>query len=423
MQITLHTVGTRGDVQPYIALGIELHKRGHSVRIATHEFFHPWIRRTFGLEPAPITGNPFDLLRTYRGKNLLQSGKNSFSMFKHLYELAQPLFSTMYQSILESTQDADVLIHHILTALPAQSIAEARGIPAFPFYLQPIIPTKHYPSPIAQPLRSLPFLTKLYNTLTYRMSDWFAWKFLAPHINEFRKNVLKLPSYTKLPFPDLLKRGLPFFIGISPHVYKPPPDWPEHVYVTGYWFLDTNPRYSPPEDLQEFLEKNPRPIAVGFGSIPLDEVDTYITLFDTVCRELDIGCVFISGWSKREYIEQTDHTFIISDIPHEWLFPRVHCVVHHGGVSTTAQAFRTGIPQIVCPLYTDQFFWAHRVIHLGTGKSIPFKKLSIKKVKKVLEHILHDPVYRKNAENISHSIQQEQGVVTAISILEHYLPV
>ena len=418
MRVVILTVGTRGDVQPYVALGRRMKDHGWDVCVATHVIFRSLVE-SYGLEFAPLSGDPGELLRGEAGKRLTSSGPGVFGFLKKLQRLVRPILESLFQDVLTVTEGAGLLLHHILLALPAQSLSEARGIPAFPFYLQHVHPTSKYPAMMA-PVRKIPGLTGLYNRLTYWMGDVVFWKLFGSFVNEWRQSVLGLRPWPGLPFYDLTERGLPFFYGISPHVLPRAPEWPDHVHLTGYWFL-RDPEGALPYVLEQFIQSGPPPVYIGFGSMPAEATRPLHRAFISVFRSLGQRVIIQTG-DAVDFPGASPDVFVLRQaVPHDRLFPKCRMLVHHGGAGTTAMGFLSGRPQLVIPFYADQAFWAWRVEVLGTGRSLPAGRVARRRIERAVASILDNPSMDRKAEQLGQRIREEDGPGTALKRLEAYL--
>ncbi len=172
-------------------------------------------------------------------------------------------------------------------------------------------------------------------------------------------------------------RRSPVIYGFSPSVVQKPPDWGDHVEITGYWFLDRQPGWQPPADLADFLAAGAPPVYIGFGSMSTRKPqETTELVLRALSRDRQRG-LLLTGWGGLSEIDLPDYVFKIEFAPHDWLFPQMAAVVHHGGAGTTAAGLRAGIPTIIVPHFIDQPFWGQRVADLGAGpQPIPRRQLT-----------------------------------------------
>ncbi len=258
MKITLLTIGTRGDVQPFVALGVGLEEAGHVVTLATGKGFEAFVEER-GLRHAALDADLLERLQSPEGKAAV-SGTNLFGTIKKA--------ASMYRRVLDqewaATRGAGAVVYHP-KALGGYHIAEALGVPAFLAHPVPMFsPTRAFPNPV------LP-VANLGNFLNKSSYEAFLWLMSAPFrrvINRWRRETLGLPPRPFLAS-ELELHGRPVrrLVCCSPRVVVPPADWDEYTAVTGYWFLDRPRAWRPPARLAEFLESGPPPVYAGFGSL------------------------------------------------------------------------------------------------------------------------------------------------------------
>jgi sterol 3beta-glucosyltransferase len=162
----------------------------------------------------------------------------------------------------------------------------------------------------------------------------------------------------------------------SSQVLPVPADYPPHVHVTGYWFLDQINQWQPPSDLVGFLEAGTPPVYVGFGSMSGTKAQEHANIVLEALAQTGQRGLLASGWGGLKATDLPGNIFMLEQAPHEWLFPQVSAVVHHGGAGTTAAGLRAGKPTVIVPLIADQPFWGNVIYRLGVGpQPIPQKSL------------------------------------------------
>jgi sterol 3beta-glucosyltransferase len=374
LKIVCLTIGSRGDVQPYIALCKELIKEGHKPRIATHAEFEPWVRK-HGIDFAPIDGNPAELMRI-----CVEHGMFTFNFMKEAHVKFRGWLDDLCSSAWKACHGADVLIESP-SAMAGIHIAEALEIPYFRAFTMPWTQTRAYP-------HAFSVLEKKmgggYNNITYITFDAIFWTAISSQINNWRRRELGLQSTSKSKMRADLR---PFLYNFSPSVVPPPLDWPDWIRVTGYWFLDEGDIYEPPPELVAFIEKarkdGKKLVYVGFGSIVIEDPAALTRTVVESVKRADVRCVLSKGWSDRletkdaskPEVELPPEIIQIQAAPHDWLFRQMDAAVHHGGSGTTGASLRAGIPTIIKPFFGDQYFFASRVEDLGVG--IWLKKVNI----------------------------------------------
>ncbi len=359
MKVTILTVGTQGDVRPFVALGLGLQRAGHDVTLAVPIDAEGFVTGQ-GLCFAPLRADFLEFVQSAQGKAILKG--SLWTTLKAIRTTIPPMVRRILDDAWAAAQGADVLVYHP-KVLAGRDIAVALGIPAFvALYLPMLVPTWRFPNPIL-PARNL---GRVVNRLSYRLNR-LATLPLHGVLNDWRQEVLGLPRPSR--FEDTLRRDgepIPVLYAFSPHVVEPPDDWPDSVSVTGFWFLD-EPEYTPPPELVAFLESGPPPVYVGFGSMTSQEPETVARLVIEALRRAGQRGVLATGWGGLKAVTSSQDLFVVDAVPHDWLFPRMAAVVHHGGAGTTAAGLRAGKPTVICPFIADQPFWGRTIAALGVG--------------------------------------------------------
>ncbi|KAK7757541.1 Sterol 3-beta-glucosyltransferase [Diatrype stigma] len=412
MKVTCLTIGSRGDVQPYIALCKGLMAEGHKPRIATHAEFKSWIEG-HGIEFAPVEGDPAELMRI-----CIQNGTFTWAFLREANSKFRGWLDELLVSAWTACQGSDLLIESP-SAMAGIHIAEALGIPYFRAFTMPWTRTRAYPHAFVMPEHKM---GGAYNYFTYLMFDNLFWKATAGQVNRWRNACLGLPNTS---LEKLQPNKVPFLYNFSPSVVAPPLDYSDWIRVTGYWFLDEGSNYTPPDDLREFIEKarrdEKRLVYVGFGSIIVpDPAKMTQDVIDAVLRA-DVRCVLSKGWSDRlgngeqasaPEVPLPPEIFQIKSAPHDWLFSQMDAAAHHGGSGTTGASLRAGIPTIVRPFFGDQFFFGARLEDLGVGLCL--RKWGAGAFARALWEATHSERMIVKAKVLGESIRKENGVDTAI---------
>ena len=386
LRITCLTIGSRGDVQPYIALCKGLLAEGHRPKIATHTEFEPWIRK-HGIDFAPVDGDPAELMRI-----CVENGMFTYSFLREASAKFRGWIDELLSSAWKACQDTDLLIESP-SAMAGIHIAEALAIPYFRAFTMPWTRTRAYPHAFAVPERKM---GGAYNYVTYVMFDNVFWTAIAGQVNRWRKKVLGLRT-TNLD--KLHPNKVPFLYNFSPSVVIPPLDYSDWIRVTGYWFLDEASDWEPPKELTDFIAQarvhGKKLIYIGFGSIVVsDPAALTRTVVESVLKA-DVRCILSKGWSDRlgnndvavQEATLPPEILQIKSAPHDWLFKHIDAAAHHGGAGTTGASLRAGLPTIVKPFFGDQFFFGSRIEDLGVG--ICMKKLNVSVFSRALWEATH----------------------------------
>jgi sterol 3beta-glucosyltransferase len=210
--------------------------------------------------------------------------------------------------------------------------------------------------------------------------------------------------------------------GFSRHVVPSPTDWPAHARMPGYWFLDGPATWQPPLSLVSFLEAGDPPVYVGFGSMVGSKAAHVSRVIVDALQKAKVRGILATGWGGLTAGDLPDTIHRIDEAPHDWLFPRVAAVVHHGGAGTTARGLRAGRPTLVCPFIVDQPFWGRRVHELGAGPApIAQKALRTDNVAQALRELRDNEDFRRNAESIGENLRQEDSMTHALGFIEAQL--
>jgi sterol 3beta-glucosyltransferase len=402
LRITCLTIGSRGDVQPYIALCKGLIAEGHKPKIATHVEFEPWIR-SHGIDFAPVDGDPAELMRI-----CVENGMFTYSFLREASLKFRGWIDDLLSSAWRGCQGSDLLIESP-SAMAGIHIAEALRIPYFRGFTMPWTRTRAYPHAFAVPENRM---GGAYNYITYVMFDNIFWKAIAGQVNRWRNNELGLKATT---LDKMQQNKVPFLYNYSPSVVPPPLDYPDWIRITGYWFLNEGSDWSPPAELSDFIARaradGKKIVYIGFGSIVVsDPAALTRTVVESVLKA-DVRCILSKGWSDRlgdpsstkAEIPLPPEIHQIQSAPHDWLFSQIDAATHHGGAGTTGASLRAGVPTIIKPFFGDQFFFGGRVEDLGVG--LCMKKLNVSVFSRALWEATHSERMIVRARNLGIQIR------------------
>ncbi|KAI8804423.1 hypothetical protein BJ742DRAFT_825144 [Cladochytrium replicatum] len=429
LSIVMLVVGSRGDVQPFIALGQELLKHGHRVRLATHETFRKFVNDS-GLEFYPLAGDPAELM-AYMVKNPgLLPGFESIRMgdIQKKRTTIRAILASCWDACVK-TDDANVLAFtaDAIIANPVSfghiHCAEKLMIPLHIFFTMPYTPTTAFPHPITT-LSQSPDAEQR-NYLSYDVVEMMTWQGLGDIINDFRVRILGLDGLYNTNGPFLLKDlVVPHTYIWSPELVPKPKDWGPHIDICGFFFLDLATNYTPDPELEAFLRAGPPPIYIGFGSIVVDDPDGLTrTVFEAVERA-GVRAILSKGWGGigGESLSVPENVYLIGNVPHDWLFQHVRAVVHHGGAGTTAAGLRAGKPTVIVPFFGDQPFWGAMVHQMNVGSApIPHEDLTASNLSEAITYAL-TPEVRNAAHKIGAKLNTEDGVKNGARSFHARLP-
>ncbi|CAM3948073.1 UDP-glucose--sterol glucosyltransferase [Bordetella tumbae] len=347
MKIVVLTYGTDGDTRPLVALSHALIQAGHEVSLLG-EARSLGLAHRLAVPAAPLDGDIRALFTRWS-----QSGARGTA--KALVALTNANAAAWMAQTFEATQGCDAIVVSGLAGFVGLSVAERLAVPAIGAGMIPLTPSREFPSPF---LPSAWVPARL-NRASLALTNQLLWLGLRKALNRARADVLGLPPRVKL------WTEHPMLYGISPTLLPQPKDWPDNAVMCGQWVPPLSTDFIPPAELTQFLDAGPAPIYVGFGSMTGIHLSR---MLETVIKALNgRRAVVWPGWSDTGSMTLPENVLRIDATPHDWLFPRVTAVIHHGGSGTSHSAARAGKPSIVMPFAGDQFFWADRLYRLGVA--------------------------------------------------------
>jgi sterol 3beta-glucosyltransferase len=411
MNITILTYGSRGDVQPFVALARGLQKNGHVVKLAAPHKFDELVT-SHGISFVPLAGDPEEISRLINNAGT-NPARVVTVMWNYIFSIAPQVSCTAFPAC----EGADLIIHSFLFTVGAHSWAREHNIPDVSVQTFPMFaPTREFSNVSAPNIPS--------GALSY-FSHWFAtqvfWHGGNSGYGSVRRANPDIPFPKKLYWPfDSCPPHLrtPLLFAYSSNILPRPSDWDEHVYVTGYFFL-TEEAYEPPAVLSDFLSMGIPPVCISFGSMVNRKAKHIDQIVQDALKRTNNRGIILSGWGGITHQSSKDLLYLEST-PHDWLLPKCKMIIHHGGAGTTSAGLRAGIPNVVVPFTADQPFWGNRVHAMGVGpKPILVKNLSVDKLVRAIVQAETKPA-RERAQLIGQGIRSEDGVKNAIELIETY---
>jgi UDP:flavonoid glycosyltransferase YjiC (YdhE family) len=275
----------------------------------------------------------------------------------------------------------------------------------------PWSPTQAFPHPLAN-IQSSNADANMTNFISYALVEMMTWQGLGDVINRFREKSLGLEPISLIWAPGMASRlKIPYTYCWSPALISKPGDWGAHISVSGFYFLNLASNYSPQRELADFLAAGPPPVYIGFGSIVVDDPNALTKLIFEAVKKTGQRALVSKGWGGFGADEAgiPEGVFMLGNVPHDWLFNHVSCVVHHGGAGTTAAGIATGKPTVVVPFFGDQPFWGAMIARAGAGPSpIPNKKLTAENLAEAIKEALK-PTTLERAKELGQKIATEKG--------------
>lgn len=390
MRVLLYTFGSRGDIEPLLALALELQNQGaEAVMCAPPDFTD--LLAAAGVPLVPTGPSVRELVHVQKATP------------KDAPTLAAALVATQF-GILDTARECDAVVGTGLMPAGLRSVAELVGVPYRCVMFTPqVLPSPRY-RPLPRPGKPFPE-DETNNEVLWDLDAQKVQVLYGPALNAHRE-AAGLPPVSNVR--DHTFTDSPW-LAVDPVLSPPFPTPGFDVVQTGAWIVpDERPL---PRDLEAFLDAGPPPVYAGFGSVtaPADAARVAIDAIRAHGRRVLIG----SGWAGLGADEKD--CFVIGEVNHQALFKRVAAVVHHGGAGTTTTAARAGAPQVVIPQIVDQPYWAARVADLGIGAAHEDPTPTVDSLAEALTLVL-TPDTRTRATAVADTIRTD-GAATAAKLL------
>ncbi len=411
MKVNIFAAGSRGDVQPMVALGVGLARAGHEVTICAGDDFQDLVTR-HGLGFVPAGVRIGDLLNSPLGVEWLgHSSSNPVREVSTLRRFVRVSTQGYAGALVPLVGSADLWVSGVITVHAVDALVSVGGGRHVVAEFAPMRPTRSGAATL-QPPR--PRTSSLVNVVAgHATLQTMASVFALP--GDRVRAELGLPATGRRGFLAAIRRT-PGLLAASPLIVPPPADWRGNPEPTGYWFLDEKVKYTPEPELAAYVQEGLRPAYVGFGSMSTREAAPMSAIVAQAARQAGVRVVLQAGAAG---LESADEGWVraIKDVPHDWLFPQVAGVVHHGGAGTTAAALRAGVPQAVVAHIGDQPYWGRRVHEVGVGaRPIRAHELSVEWLAEVLRGFARGECAER-AASIGKQIRAEDGVRRAVELL------
>lgn len=420
MNIGIFTYGTRGDVQPYIAMALGLMDKGHEVTIAAPENFASFVEG-FGIAFHPLYGNAEEGMNSAEGQSVLRS-ENTIKLMKYFFKALRDIKVPLRKSYLDGFAKVDFIIANHATVQITSAIAEKQNKRiAFTYFMPPVVPTAEFP------LADFDYFNfPWYNKLTYKLAYLFYWKFIKEETNEFRQE-LGLPVLKESIVAHLDKQKPLDLFCLSPTLIPQPKDWSENHKITGFLSVPKHNRENHPPDeispaLNNWLAEGEKPIYMGFGSNGIGNTEKFITMLNEILTKTNERILFCTGWGLFENLPVHESLFVAKYVNHEAILPKCKAGVFHGGAGTLAAMLRNNLPVIIISFYTDQPTWGKIIERMNLGVHIPIKKINSGKLLSALAYVETDEV-KRNVAIIGQQIRDENGLENAVNEIEEYFGV
>jgi sterol 3beta-glucosyltransferase len=420
LNIGIFTYGTRGDVQPYIALALGLLEKGHQVTIAAPENFKGFVEG-FGIAFHPLYGNAEEGMNSPEGQSILRA-ENTIKLMKYFFKVLRDAKVPLRKSYLEGFDKVEFIIANTATLPITSAIAEKQNKKiALTYFMPPVVTTAEFP------LADFDFLDfPWYNKLTYKLAYLFYWKFVKEETNEFRQE-LGLPVLKESLIDHMDKQKPLDLYCLSRALIPQPKDWSENHKITGFLSVPKQYRENHPLDkistvLNDWLTAGEKPVYMGFGSNGVGNTEKFIAILNDILTKTNERILFCTGWALFENLPVHKNLFVTKYVNHEVVLPKCKVGVFHGGAGTLATMLRNNLPVIIISFYTDQPTWGKIIERMKLGVHIPIKKLNSDNLIPLLTYVQTDEV-KRNVRMIGQQIINENGLENAVNEIEKYFGV
>ncbi len=410
MKIAICTVGSTGDIQPYLALALALRAAGHAVRVISHPF-HADRFVSKGLDFRPCG----PVVTQHALNEMLDKMLHTHNPVKQLRMLMEEAFFADGEAYFHAAKAAlvgcDLAVIHMVDFLSSEAAAQL-GIPRIGGILAPAgIATKYNVPP------GFYNLGKLLNPVAWKLVDWA----LRP-VDRAAKDFLRRlggPTVDIATF-HVLSPQLNL-IACSPTLTPTYSDLPSHFQVVGPWILE-EPGYVPTPAIEAFLKRHPRPVVVSFGSMGGTKGPALTAIVIEALRIAGKAAIIQSGYSGLFAKSAPDNVLFVDFVPHDWLFPHAACVVHHAGAGTSTAVTRAGVPHVPVTFVADQPYFAKHLRRLGVAtKPIWYHQMRPKNLANRIQQASSAVEMRSAAQALQTKVLAETNMDQTVAIIEQFV--
>lgn len=417
MHIVILTTGTRGDVQPYVAVARGLMAAGYDVTLAACPEFEDFVTmrgvafRAFGPPLRP-------LLDSDLGREFLETADDVRAYCRVARALYLDYARSVNEIAEEALADADAILFYPISTTAA-FVAEKMRVPVVALPPWPAISTAAFGYPgMPEPPLFKGVARKLGWSVAHHL---YSYVFREPAV-ELRERLGLPPMRSYNLVKHVRDQGVPYVHLISEHVLPRPSDWDDDVEMAGFCHLREADDWQPDNGLADFIDAGEAPISIGFGSMMSADPKQLSRIITEALERTGVRAVLVGGWSNDEMSVESDDVYTIDQVPHDWLFPRMAALVHHGGAGTTAAGLRAGTPTVVCSFFADQPLWGDRVAALGAGPDpLARKTLTADGLAAAIERATTDVGIQRRAAALGEKLRAEDGVANAVAAIERYI--
>jgi rhamnosyltransferase subunit B len=417
-RIVLTTFGSGGDLNPFIALGLGLRARGHDILFAVEDGFRRTVERA-GFPVHRLSGDATETMAAHTGEMIGKSTPlASVRLLVEKYII--PTLPPKIEELRAASAGADLLVASS-TQVAASFVADLDAIPLAHVTLTPITVPSMYIEPQPLPIALPPLLQRAANRASWEFGIRLVARVFDPPVNRLRAAYGLPPHhdwmYTRA---DNTSARLTA-VAVSPAFCPPPPDWPSSVLVTGFLFWDTPSDWHEPDELTAFFADGAPVVAVSSGSMSLDVAHAFGAFYtESIAAIRQAGARALVIGAPAEVLPNPLPTGVLAlpFAPFSSIYPRCAAVIHHGGIGTTAQGLRAGVPQLIVPWGVDQYYTGAQVARIGAGRWLQRRAYTLERAARLVADLLYAPAYRQRAAAIAATLEAEDGVATLCDALE-----
>jgi sterol 3beta-glucosyltransferase len=428
VRVLVQSYGSRGDVEPYLALACALNEAGHEAVLCAPEKFGDWITGR-GVKFAPSTNAQTDMLMHPVIREIIEDdgkikGSRADRRRKRLgiKEIRAQMLDVILPAMMNDVKNAadgriDLVVHR---EMHAHYVAEWLGVPSVFASLHPnAVPSSHYASGLVPAGVKLP---KVLNRLSHSVSDLLVRSsVMSRRTSKWRVTELGLPR--RRGQSNMLKApsGQPVTVlhALSRYLVSRAPDWPDWVHTTGCWSLPMDLDWTPPAALARFLAEGEQPIFIGFGSVVGADPREKGRIVQAAVADAGVRAVVVEGDGGLVIDEPGENILVQQSVPYGWLFARVRAAVHAGGSGTTHAVMAAGVPQQAVPFHGEQMDWARRLHSTGAApEPIWQRDLTVAAMTSAIRTITTDAQLKVTARTLGEQVRAEDGTGQAVAVLE-----
>ena len=416
MKIAVLAFGSRGDVQPAVALAAALASHGHATSLVAPRNFTA-LASGRGVEFRPMPIDMVEELHAPESEALFSGGGNPIALLRWSIQTVRKAGGGIASAVLDGAKGTDLIVATALMDPFGALLAKRLEVPCAHAWWAPALAARD-------------FLFAASETAPWRLPSWAnralflaleqaMWLAMRPAYRPACEVCGMAPPPFEPPLRRAVARGETLLLAYSEALLPRSREWPANVEATGWWFLDDGANWMPPPGLERFLAEGPTPIYVGFGSMALVDRDATIDVVLRALAQAGVRAVVSAGWGGFTRGDLPASVFALDEAPHDWLFPRMAAIVHHGGAGTTGAALRAGKPSVVTPFITDQHAWARLLAARGLAPApLPHRSLTADALAAAIKTALGDGAMRERAEAIGVTVRAENGLVRALAAIE-----